>query len=132
MFGCAHELFEMIPRICQLGVECYQNKLGVFSASRHSYLYFALEGKIQTWKPSHRNGVPYPGHLLLAAEIYKRALLIFLHTAFYSPRVTEPLLRSSVGAMIVQAIPLFAQMETWPTLDSHGRTREPAITITLL
>ncbi|KAH9212698.1 hypothetical protein DL95DRAFT_524899 [Leptodontidium sp. 2 PMI_412] len=77
-------------------------------------------------------GVPYPGELLLAAEIYKRALLTFLHTTFYGPRVTELLLRSWVGAVIVQAIPLFAQMETWLTLDSHGRTREPAITTTFL
>ncbi|PVH77340.1 hypothetical protein DL98DRAFT_423925 [Cadophora sp. DSE1049] len=132
MFGCAHELFEMIPRICELGVECHKDKLGVFSSSRVSYLYVGLEGKILAWKPPLRNGVPYSGDLLVAAEIYRRALLIFLHTTFYGPRVTDPLLRSSVDDVIDTVVPVFEQMLEWITLDADGRTCEPAIATTLL
>ncbi|KAK0115656.1 hypothetical protein ONS95_000074 [Cadophora gregata] len=132
MFGCGHELFEMIPRICELGVECHKDKLGVFSSSRSSYLYVALEGKIIAWQPPLRNGIPYSGDWLIAAEIYRRALLVFLHTTFYGPRVTDHLLRSSVDDVIDSVIPVFEQMLGWITLDENGRTCEPAIATTLL
>ncbi|KAH7403085.1 fungal-specific transcription factor domain-containing protein [Cadophora sp. MPI-SDFR-AT-0126] len=132
MFGCAHELFELIPRICELGVECHKDKLGVFSSSRGAYHYVVLEGKISAWRPPLRNGLQYPGDLLAAAEIYRRALLIFLHTTFYGPRVTDPLLRSSVNDVIDAVVPVFGQMLEWLTLDENGRTCEPAIATTML
>lgn len=132
MFGCAHELFQMIPRICELGVECHKDKLGVFSSARGAYLYVALEGKILAWKPPLRNGVSYTGDLLLAAEIYRRALLIFLHTTYYGSRVTDPLLRSSVNDVLESVVPLFHQMLDWITVNSDGRSCEPAIATTML
>ena len=85
MFGCASELFEIIPSICLLGRDrLLKSKQKEKDPTLKKYQ--ALQAKIENWQPpiNLEYGTEENRQLVLAARIYQQGLLIFLHASFFA------------------------------------------------
>ena len=106
MFGYGRDLVTLIPSICTLGYNrLHEEEAGEYSLESIA-CYQALLSKIENWREpttctgSRGNTID----LTLAAKLYKEAILIFLHAAFYGSKVTDPeflrLIDTSLYAML--------------------------------
>ncbi|CZR56113.1 uncharacterized protein PAC_06001 [Phialocephala subalpina] len=131
MLGCAHGLFQLIPRVCQLGFECQWKQREGISSSSAAFEYTLLEAKIEKWQPpaERYDAAEVPSELLAAGQIYQYALLGFLHTIYYGPDVTNPELLSKVDVLIQRLFHVMSE-DRWRNFDQPTRT--PAIATTLL
>lgn len=107
MFGGCHSLYELIPRISQLGVEYLagQSILGddwIPDAKLQS-CYKAIEQRIITWTmpppadilDQHENN-----DIITAAEAIRHGLYIYLMTSFCGSGRPDPILQSQIEAQV--------------------------------
>ncbi|KIW99074.1 uncharacterized protein Z519_00737 [Cladophialophora bantiana CBS 173.52] len=96
MFGCAHGLFQLIPSIYTLAkTRMQETEHGAVSSDALAQ-YSYIEQQIRCWRVPSDLQVQgeWFDQLSTAAEIYRHALLIFMHTAFEcSPTATEEIMR---------------------------------------
>ena len=135
MFGYARDLLSLVPTICTLGY----NRILEESAGECSFeslaCYKAIQSKIENWRePSTReNSGIDTKDLANAAKVYKEAVLIFLHTAFYASNVTDPELSALVDKSICATL-IHADFDTdspvlsvmlWPCMIIGSCLRQP-------
>jgi Fungal specific transcription factor domain len=127
MFGCAYELFGMIPRICQLGRRRMMEDRRGESSSELFSQYQTLQQKIQNWEPPtprHLDTGPEKTNLLIiTARIYQKGLLIFLHSLFYISNAKDPILTAEVESIADEMFLLLEAISTraastmlWPII----------------
>jgi hypothetical protein len=83
MMGSAYELFEMIPVISHLGAQrLLEEELQSSSTETHR-LYATILSNIETWVVQELSGgeLQWEKDHEIAAELYRGALLIYLHTS---------------------------------------------------
>ncbi len=75
MFGCAHGIFQLIPRVCQLGYQRRLDQQKSTPSTTTDLEYVLLEEDIENWEPEmERYGTAEsPNHLLAAGQIYQYA-----------------------------------------------------------
>lgn len=119
VFGYARGLIELIPSICKLGYRrLSEEKYGEFSFESIA-LYKSLESQIQKWRaPQSISDDADTNNLVVAAKIYQKALIIFLHTNFYGSKVLEPTLLDLVDASIEALFPLAQSFSTYAPIAS--------------
>jgi len=92
MFGYARNLLTLLPSICTLGYNrILEENTGKYSFENIAW-YKRLQSKIESWQElstSEESGGDVKD-LVMASKIYKEAILIFLHTAFYGSKVDDP------------------------------------------
>ncbi|KIM93770.1 hypothetical protein OIDMADRAFT_173118 [Oidiodendron maius Zn] len=135
MFGYARDLLSLVPTICTLGY----NRILEESAGECSFeslaCYKAIQSKIENWQepsPRENSGIDTKD-LTNAAKVYKEAVLIFLHTAFYASNVTDPELLALVDKSICATLvltdfdtdsPVLSVM-LWPCMIIGSCLRQP-------
>jgi hypothetical protein len=90
--GCAQDLFEIIPLVCQFGYKRMIEERNKECPPETIALYKSLESKIQNWQPPHiiiRDNYSAKDRIT-AAKFYQQALLIFLHANFYASKNMDP------------------------------------------
>jgi len=92
MFGCAYELFELIPTVCQFGRQRILEEKRGQSPSLLVGEYETPQERIRTWQPPAQLefGTEQTEQLITAARIYQHGLLIFLRSAFYLSNIDGP------------------------------------------
>lgn len=125
MFGCAHGLFELIPRICQMGFDRQEERRKDSMLTETSLIYASLWQTIVEWRlrEGMNDGTESSKQLLVAAEMYRHAMLIFLHATFYGSSINEPVLLELVDVSAREYFPL---MEEFEKSDSMENLRVPA------
>lgn len=135
MFGYARDLLSLVPTICTLGYNRILEESAGECSSESLACYKAIRSKIENWQePSTReNSGIYTKDLTNAAKVYKEAVLIFLHTAFYASNVTDPELLALVDKSICESL-VFADFDTdspvltvmlWPCMIIGSCLRQP-------
>lgn len=81
LYGCAQQLFQLIPQIAMLAKErrMDEDELGTYSDESLS-MYRLLRGKIKQWQASVRVA---DATVNVCGRIYQKALLTHLETSFY-------------------------------------------------
>lgn len=131
MFGCAHDLFQLIPAVCELGSQRREEQYCSTGSKNTTLEYSLLEAKIQHWQPSMErcSGVEFPNQLLVAGRIYQYALLTFLHATYHGSNVKNPTLLEKVDTLILK---LFHLMKEGKWREFGQPEKVPAIATTLL
>ncbi|KAE8446358.1 hypothetical protein EG329_012107 [Mollisiaceae sp. DMI_Dod_QoI] len=131
MFGCAHGIFQLIPRVCQLGYQRRLDQQKSTPSTTTDLEYVLLEEDIENWEPEmERYGTAEsPNHLLAAGQIYQYALLTFLHASYYGSDVTNATLLKKADILIERLFQLIKERR-WQQIDQPKRM--PAIATTLL
>lgn len=136
MFGCAYELFGMIPRICQLGRRRMMEDRRSESSLELFSQYQTLQQKIQDWEPPTPTyldtGPEKTNMLIIAARIYQKGLLIFLHSSFYISNAKDPILAAEVESIADEMFLLLEAISTraastilWPMIIMGSCLRLP-------
>ena len=136
MFGYARSLFVLIPSICQLGYNRLLEESSQDPSFESTALYKSLQSRIESWQLP--DAVVQSGSisddLSIAAEIYRQAILIFLHTSFFGSDATHPRLLALVDASIDQIRPLVEflfpdssalTILLWPSMILGSCLRDP-------
>ena len=105
MFGNARNLITLIPSICSLGKKRLLEENSEEFSLESVATYKALQLTIQSWQESSHIGNSKTD-LMVAAKIYREAMLMFLHTAFYASNVADPRLLALVDTSIEAIFPL--------------------------
>lgn len=120
LFGCSHQLYETIPRICDLAQRCRDENFEPCSQTRASCQ--ALLASISAWEPDPsmcNDGLESAGRL------YQEACLVFLHTSFHGPRPRTAQLDLAVKTALNRYLEHFSQLPydsapwttiSWPAL----------------
>jgi hypothetical protein len=107
MFGFSRNLLTLLPSICELGYNrILEENFGKYSFDSVAR-YKSIQSKIESWQePSttENSGVDVKD-LVVASKIYKEAIFIFLHTAFYGSKVNDPELLNLIETSISNALP---------------------------
>jgi hypothetical protein len=140
MLGCAQALFEMIPPICKLGYRRIQEQRNDIDSGEqfaaNMTTYKILEARILGWQPQDNTPEKdeFTNDRLIAAKIYQKSLLIFLHSNYYGSQVSDPtflnLIDKSLEAIIplVMLLPLDSPVLTtfmWPVMIIGSCIHEP-------
>lgn len=135
MFGYARSLLTLIPSICKLGHDRLEEKSGSVSF-KNIALYKSLQSTIETWRipdAAARSDI-VSNDLSVAAQIYRQAILIFLHTSFYASETKHPQLLILVDASIDKIFPLISDLSPdssvlttflWPSMILGSCLRDP-------
>lgn len=84
MFGRAHGLFALIPRIHKLAQQCGHGEQDLGSSTKDSdYEYLDLLHQISSWQVTDDE---FDLSYQLSGLIYQQALLIYLYLAFHGPK----------------------------------------------
>lgn len=107
MFGLSRNLLTLLPSICELGY----NRILEENAGEYSFesvaRYKSIQSKIESWEEpstSENRGIDVKD-LVVASKIYREAILIFLHTAFYGSKTDDPELLTLIEISISNAVP---------------------------
>ncbi|EED17154.1 C6 transcription factor, putative [Talaromyces stipitatus ATCC 10500] len=124
MFGCSHQLFEVIPRIaCLAKCHSFSNHRANESRTKD---FEILERRIENWQPtlglqqSWLNSPQRIEELQIAGNAYQQACLIFLHTSFHGPHPPDTHLFARVDVCTEKFLNYFGQLSTespaWTTM----------------
>ncbi|EXJ79520.1 hypothetical protein A1O3_07799 [Capronia epimyces CBS 606.96] len=139
MFGCSHGLFELMPRVSELGKQRRLEEASGYCTSASFAFYQLLESKIRGWQvPENLEGdADWVDQLGMAATIHQHTLLIFLHTTFYGSSVESPRLRDMVDESVSVILPLWKALYAtepmsplvttmiWPAMIAGSCSRRP-------
>ncbi|KAF4632078.1 hypothetical protein G7Y89_g6048 [Cudoniella acicularis] len=119
MFGYARNLLTLLPSICMLGYNrTLEENAGKYSFENIAW-YKALQFKIESWQEpstSEDSGNDIKD-LVVASKVYKEAILIFLHTAFYGSKVGDPELLSLIDTSLSKTSSFFGFGTDSPVLS---------------
>ena len=135
MFGFARDLITLIPSICTLGYNRIIEEDTGMDSLESAACYADLLWKLENWKesPISEASKSNVNDLLLAAKLYKEAILIFLHAAFYASKVTDPEFLRLVDTSLYAALssidfdndsPVLPVM-LWPSMIMGSCLRDP-------
>ncbi|KAI9733577.1 MAG: hypothetical protein M1834_003179 [Cirrosporium novae-zelandiae] len=135
MFGCAHQLFELIPRISMLANQrLRENEEGISSFESIAQLRL-LEDKIRSWDYSRDDSMrPEENYFALAGRIYQQAILAFLYTSFHGPKPPDADLLAKVEPCISDFLKFFLALPPntsiwttmmWPVITAGSCMRQP-------
>lgn len=124
MFGRAHQLFALIPRIHRLAQQCGHGEEQAAEQSKKEpeYEYLELVHEISSWQVDDDD---FDLSYQLSGLIYQQALLIYLYLAFHGPRSPTTGLIAKVEPCIelclqhIESLPPDAHTWTismWPSL----------------
>jgi Fungal specific transcription factor domain len=136
MFGCAQDLVQLIPSICNLGYRRLAEESNGECYFETVVLYESIKSKIQNWQPPEI--IPRDDYSIkdrvMAAKIYQQALLLFLHANFYGSNVSDPTLLALVDETLEMLFPVVADLPEdtpvmstllWPCLIIGSCLRDP-------
>ncbi|KAH8700394.1 fungal-specific transcription factor domain-containing protein [Talaromyces proteolyticus] len=91
LFGCAHSLFEMIPRIEMLRYVPSTPANSNLQKSRYD-MFCILENKIMTWEPPEELAElsiddETASDYRITGRIHQQAVLVYLYTSYYGPGI---------------------------------------------
>lgn len=105
MFGGCHSLYELIPNISQLGVECLAGEMILgddwIPSAKLRLCYEAIEQRIAAWTlpPSADSFAQHEAtDITTAAEAIRHGLYIYLMTSFCGSMGLDPVAQSKIGA----------------------------------
>jgi hypothetical protein len=105
MFGGCHLLYELIPYISQLGIECLAGEkiLGDdwIPSAKLQLCYEAIEQRIATWTlPLSADSLAQheATDITTASEAIRHGLYIYLMTSFCGSNRPDPIVQSKIGA----------------------------------
>lgn len=141
MFGFAYDVFSLIPRVCNLRrARLVQLEQGDCSDQNLALCHQQLEQTILSWRPPLED-IPdddapeaeYP-HLLMVAQIYHLAVLIFLHASFYVSPIELDVLEAKIENPVSQMFPMLNILSMtvsttmlWPLMILGSCLRDPEL-----
>lgn len=121
MFGFASGLFKLIPQVCQFGRDRFLEGTDVDEVSASSLqTYEDFQTQICDWQiPIDANGCQEAAvGSSLVAHIYREALLIYLHAAFFASGVSNSIFRHKIEALVTKLLPLMDKITQLPSISS--------------
>ncbi|KAK5989384.1 Transcriptional activator UGA3-like protein [Cladobotryum mycophilum] len=131
MFAGCHSLFQLIPQISQLGIECVAEEMlaedSWSPSERLQASYRSLRDLISDWtftSPADGYSLKEQEQTLVAAEAYRHGLYIYLFTAFAGSRRPNTQILLSIQTHINKFLLLVSSIMTsqimtiilWPTV----------------
>jgi hypothetical protein len=141
MFGCAYELFELIPKVArfaQLPAETLPRETNASLLS----IFHSLENKILSWQPSQlgtltdmQNCAPVDPVVIRGALAHQTALLILIRAALWGPGKPGVPLLEQIESLLIEFTSLLEQlpmdhsiwaMLLWAMITAGSCMQEPA------